>query len=445
LVRPQKLEINMYVARAQQGAVVTLQELRDASDDDSSEDECEESSNKSYHAVHVIPRCGHAFWERLYQSFTLQPVYSDRETRGASTKKSMDFEVLLDAETTCGSGASDTDTQSHLFSTDGETKFHCLTSCDESDADFSVGREQKIAVPGKHEGCNLVQVEVRSITETSATRSRGAMPECDTAKLRIEQIPVTAGSWVAQQRSRRSLEQETKLISAEELGRKALGLLNKLTHERFESICEQILELPATTVDQVRAIVSAIFEKATTEKGFLTLHTDLCARLDTHFAVNGTQMGGKMFRKALVTECQACFERNFRAPVDSQSIAAMSYEGRYEMEMKHKTKILGNMRFIGQLLVQKLLAAKVFFFVVNEMLDIGNDAALESLAELLQVVAPVFEQKQTIYSAPLREVFAALKKKSKDSKVSTCIRCKLCDLLDARSRGWTPRESPQLR
>jgi len=255
---------------------------------------------------------------------------------------------------------------------------------------------------------------------------------------------VTPGSWVAQQRLRRSLEQETELVSAEELGRKALGLLNKLTQERFDSICEQIIALPSSTVDHLGAIVAAIFEKATTEKGFLNLHTELCARLDTHFATNACQIGGKMFRKALVAECQACFERNLRAPFDPQSVTDMSYEGRYEMEVKHKTRTLGNMRFIGQLLVRKLLAAKVFFFIVNEMLDIGDDTALESLAELLLVVAPVFEQKQTIYSAPLREVFAALKKKSKDSKVSTCIRCKLCDLLDARSRSWTPRESPQL-
>jgi len=455
LVHPQKLEISMYVARAQQDAVATLREMRDADDedddiDDSSEDECPVPT-KSYFAAHIMPRCADTFWERLYQSFILQPVRSNNEAPNKTKKKSIDFEVMLDAETTCGSGASDTDTQSYLLSTDSEMKVHCLTSCDEgSDVDFSGRKERlqlkggKTPAPWKPQGRNLVQVEVRSITGTNLTQTRGAMSDFDSAKLCIEEVPVTPGSWVAQQRLRRSLEQETELVSAEELGRKALGLLNKLTQERFDSICEQIIALPSSTVDHLGAIVAAIFEKATTEKGFLNLHTELCARLDTHFATNACQIGGKMFRKALVAECQACFERNLRAPFDPQSVTDMSYEGRYEMEVKHKTRTLGNMRFIGQLLVRKLLAAKVFFFIVNEMLDIGDDTALESLAELLLVVAPVFEQKQTIYSAPLREVFAALKKKSKDSKVSTCIRCKLCDLLDARSRSWTPRESPQL-
>lgn len=455
LVHPQKLEISMYVARAQQDAVATLREMRDADDedddiDDSSEDECPVPT-KSYFAAHIMPRCEDTFWERLYQSFVLQRVRSNNEAPNNTKKKSIDFEVMLEAETTCGSGASDTDTQSYLLSTDSEMKVHCLTSCDEgSDVDLSGRKERlqfkdgKTRAPWKPQGCNLVQVEVRSITGTNLTQTRGAMLDCDSAKLCIEEVPVTPGSWVAQQRLRRSLEQETEHVSAEELSREALGLLNKLTQERFDSICGQIIALPASTGDHLGAIVAAIFEKATTEKGFLNLHTELCARLDTHFATNTCQIGGKMFRKALVAECQACFERNLQTPFDPQSVTDMSYEGRYEMEVKHKTRTLGNMRFIGQLLVRKLLTAKVFFFIVNGMLDIGNDTALESLAELLLVVAPVFEQKQTIYSAPLREVFAALKKKSKDSKVSTCIRCKLSDLLDARSRSWTPRESPQL-
>merc|ERR1719263_2346825 len=117
------------------------------------------------------------------------------------------------------------------------------------------------------------------------------MARCEATKLCIEEVPVTAGSWVAQQRLRRSLEQEEALVSAEELGRKALGLLNKLTQERFDSICEQIVALPVSTVDHLGAIVAAIFEKATTEKGFLDLHTELCARLDIHFATTASQIG----------------------------------------------------------------------------------------------------------------------------------------------------------
>lgn len=150
----------------------------------------------------------------------------------------------------------------------------------------------------------------------------------------------------------------------------------------------------------------------------------------------GSCVGGKVFRKALVTECQASFERNLHQPLDPSKLQHLSYEERYEEEVKHKTRTLGNMRFIGELLLRKLLAGKILFFIVNEMLDISNEASLESLTELLSIVAPVLEQKGTIHEAPLREVFGTMRMKSKDTKLSKRMRCKISDLLDLRSRGW---------
>jgi hypothetical protein len=193
------------------------------------------------------------------------------------------------------------------------------------------------------------------------------------------------------------------------------------------------------TPEQLAALVAEIFDKATTEKCFLTLYTELCARLDAHLAAEGSCVGGKVFRKSLVTECQASFERNLQQPLDLKTLEHLSYEERYVEEVKHKTRTLGNMRFIGELLVRKLLAGKILFFIVNEMLDINSEASLESLIELLSIVAPTLEQKGTIYEAPLREMFAALRKKSKDKNLSMRIRCKMSDLLDLRSSGWVAK------
>jgi len=248
----------------------------------------------------------------------------------------------------------------------------------------------------------------------------------------------SAGSWAAQVRLRRADSEANKSeqLSPEEISRKAKCILNKLTEERFELLCQQICALPVHTAEQLAALVAEIFDKATTEKCFLTLYTELCARLDSHLAAEGSCVGGKVFRKALVTECQATFERNLQQPLDLKTLEHLSYEERYVEEVKHKTRTLGNMRFIGQLLVRKLLAGKILFFIVNEMLDINSEASLESLMELLSIVAPALEQKGTIYEAPLREMFATLKKKSKDMTLSMRIRCKMSDLLDLRSSGW---------
>jgi len=248
----------------------------------------------------------------------------------------------------------------------------------------------------------------------------------------------SAGSWTVQQRLRRAERDEntTAEVTPADIARKAKGILNKLTQERFEPLCQQILDLPVHKAEQLAALVAEIFDKATTEKGFLTLYTELCARLDSHLLAKGSCVGGKVFRKALVTECQASFERNLQQPLDPETLVNFTYEDRYVEEVKHKTRTLGNMRFIGELLIRKLLAGKILFFIVNEMLDTNSEASLESLVELLTVVSPVLERKGTIYEAPLRETFGTLRQKSKDKQICMRVRCKISDVLDFRSSGW---------
>lgn len=300
-------------------------------------------------------------------------------------------------------------------------------------ADSWAARQRLRQLERETSGTTAVANESASVEQSE---SRVASPKHDKSEPKL--LESSAGSWAVQQRLRRAEREENMAaeVTPDDIARKAKGLLNKLTQERFESLCQQILDLPVRTSEQLAALVAEIFDKATTEKGFLTLYTELCARLDAHLLAEGSCVGGKVFRKALVTECQASFERNLQQPLDPDTLVNYTYEDRYVEEVKHKTRTLGNMRFIGELLIRKLLAGKILFFIVNEMLDTNSEASLESLVELLTVVAPVLERKGTIYEAPLRETFGALRQKSKDKKICMRIRCKISDLLDFRSSGW---------
>mmetsp|Transcript_100080 Transcript_100080/g.156466 ORF Transcript_100080/g.156466 Transcript_100080/m.156466 type:complete len:110 (+) Transcript_100080:744-1073(+) len=108
--------------------------------------------------------------------------------------------------------------------------------------------------------------------------------------------------------------------------------------------------------------------------------------------------------------------------------------------MKLKLHRIGNIRFIGELLVRRLLAPKLIAPIVHELLD-GDDLALESLIALLTIIAPCFEQKASLHQAPLKEAFAALCRKQSDKTLSLRIRCLLNDLFDARARHWSLRVS----
>lgn len=215
------------------------------------------------------------------------------------------------------------------------------------------------------------------------------------------------------------------------------SILNKLTHARFEALSAQVLALPISTPEQLAVLVGEIFEKATTQPGFRSLYIDLCVRLDGHLLELNSAVGGKAFRKALATECQVTFER-YLQPADPILFLGLTMDERFEVEMKLKTRRLGNMQFIGDLLVHRLLAQKLMLPIIFQLQD-GDEAALESLIALLLVIGPGFDHKDSAYSAPLRETFAKLHRRKGHKELSPRLRCQLSDLFDARARGWVPR------
>lgn len=265
-------------------------------------------------------------------------------------------------------------------------------------------------------------------------------------------LEVSATSWAAHRRAQRAQRAASATFAArddgdaspEQIGKSMRSILNKLTAERFESLCAQVLQLPLKTQEQLAAVVAEIFERATTEKFFICIYAELCTRLDSHLALAGGDVGGKAFRRAIVTECQRSFERYLK-PADNVRRQGLSYEDEYEEEVKLKTRMLGNMRFVGELLVRRLLAGRVLVAVSDELLSAGGEAELESLAVLLTVVGPRFEQPHSVYAGSLKDTFAALRCKAKALSVPLRVRCLLKDLLEARERGWTPKGATQAK
>lgn len=233
-------------------------------------------------------------------------------------------------------------------------------------------------------------------------------------------------SWSAARRNRKA-----------DVGSMARSLLNKLTEQRFESLCSQMLSLPLSTPEDLAVVVSEIFQKATTENAFRTLYTELCIRLDDYLDAETSQIGGKQFRRALINECQITFERDLKT-LDNSVFAGLSADECFEVEVKVKARRLGNMRFIGDLLLRRLLAIKLLPPILHQLL-VGDEAALESLIALLLIVAPEFETKTSPYQATLKNAFTQLRQKMTNKSVSPRLSCLINDLLDARERGWVDR------
>jgi hypothetical protein len=313
-------------------------------------------------------------------------------------------------------------------------------SCPESELadEFIVDKQGNNTDPADDakEACAMSDFDSSHAEVETTTPSMSVLSDDDDAKSSLAPTPT---SWAESQRMRKANRSSSQgEASPTEVALMARGLLNKLTEDRFESICSQILSLPLSSQDQLAAVTAEIFGKATMQDGFRSLYVELCVRLDAHLVAKGGESGGKSFRKALVAECQRIFEKSLE-PHDKALFEGLPSDECFELENKLKTGRLGNMRFIGNLMIRQLLAQKLMMPIVHELLN-GDEQALEALIAFLYIVGPTFERKSSVYRAPLQDVFTTLRQKKNDrTRISPRVRFLITDLFDAR-KEWAAHE-----
>jgi hypothetical protein len=224
--------------------------------------------------------------------------------------------------------------------------------------------------------------------------------------------------------------------SAQEVARSARALLNKLTAETFERLCVQMIALiavPFFTEEHLAAVVTEIFSKAIADHSFCPLYANLCARLDAHMDQRDEAVGGgSAFRTSLQRECEARIERDQRGTSASAALAGLEGDARYEMEVKLKRGRIGSVRFLGELLLRKMLPPPAVLAVAKELLNTAGDggSAIESLVAMLQVISPKPDNFDASFSTSLQAIYASLRRRTKDELLPPRMRFLIRDLLD---------------
>jgi hypothetical protein len=126
------------------------------------------------------------------------------------------------------------------------------------------------------------------------------------------------------------------------------------------------------------------------------------------------------------------------------SLATKTGEERTAGELNYKMRMLGNIRFVGALLVRKMLASKVMLSIMEELLQDPTPEALDSLAAFLMVVAPTFDSPDWPYITSLNAIFKQVEKLTKKSSVSQRVRCLLKDVVELRNLGWQDRRPKKI-
>lgn len=286
-------------------------------------------------------------------------------------------------------------------------------------------------------------------------------PQEEVGNLAASLMP-TENSWAAQQQ--RKKQQKSGAEDEDAVVEKAIrGLLNKLTVEKFEGIYKKLItESGIQTANHVKSLMREVFDKAINQPHFAKMYVELCLRLSRDLAgvksdatatttlEEGEEQQKKEnvdFRRVLVEACQHAFERDLSAEAHANLFKFRMKEGDtafdedlFEAQTKHKARMLGNIRFMGNLLTVGLLAPKTFVAIATSLLDQtkeqwGEEAA-ECLALLLTTAGAVFDHPKSPIQNENDQLFGKVKEMLQDASLSTRIRCLLQDVIDLRAAKW---------
>merc|ERR1719253_1733495 len=243
-------------------------------------------------------------------------------------------------------------------------------------------------------------------------------------------------SWVHAQKNHAaagdSEEQQDKVVV-----RTVNGILNKLTVEKFEPLYAQLLEAGIAKSEHIEALTKQLFAKATAQHHFISMYADICARLLEWLTENPViPDAGKAFKRILLNQCQESFEEYLKPPAELEDLKGEELEVAY---FRYKARMLGNMKFVGQLLMRKMVSSKVMFECAESLVEQRNEATLETLVVFLTTIGPHYDFEHFARYDQLQAVFAKVRELStaKDLSPRTCILLK--DLLALRASRWTKR------
>lgn len=147
--------------------------------------------------------------------------------------------------------------------------------------------------------------------------------------------------------------------------RKVRGILNKLTPEKFQKLSDDLLRTELTSSVILKGVILLIFEKALDEPKYSSMYAQLCKRLSEE-APNFEPPGCPCtFRLLLLNKCKFEFETRSEALEQHSNGRTAEEEERRQIA---KRKMLGNIKFIGELGKLEILSESILHRCIQELL-----------------------------------------------------------------------------
>uniref|UniRef100_A0A3Q2YIL4 Eukaryotic translation initiation factor 4 gamma 2 n=1 Tax=Hippocampus comes TaxID=109280 RepID=A0A3Q2YIL4_HIPCM len=260
--------------------------------------------------------------------------------------------------------------------------------------------------------------------------------------------------WVPSRSTRRDANSSNEKERHDAIFRKVRGILNKLTPDKFDKLCLELLNVGVDSKLVLKGIILLIVDKALEEPKYSSLYAQLCLRLaedapnfDGPSTESQTsQKQSTTFRRLLISKLQDEFENRARNVeiYDKHDNPLTSEEE--EQRAIAKIKMLGNIKFIGELGKLDLIHESILHKCIKTLLekkkrvqlkDMGED--LECLCQIMRTVGPRLDHEKA--KSLMDQYFGRMRSLMNNKDLPARIRFLLQDTVELRENNWVPRKA----
>uniref|UniRef100_A0A674F6K6 Eukaryotic translation initiation factor 4 gamma 2 n=1 Tax=Salmo trutta TaxID=8032 RepID=A0A674F6K6_SALTR len=260
--------------------------------------------------------------------------------------------------------------------------------------------------------------------------------------------------WVPSRSTRRDANASNEKERHDAIFRKVRGILNKLTPEKFDKLCLELLNVGVDSKLVLKGVILLIVDKALEEPKYSSLYAQLCLRLAEDAPnfdgpspeIQTSQKQSTTFRRLLISKLQDEFENRAKNVeiYDKHDNPLTSEEE--EQHAIAKFKMLGNIKFIGELGKLDLIHESILHKCIKTLLekkkrvqlkDMGED--LECLCQIMRTVGPRLDHEKA--RSLMDQYFGRMKSLMNNKDLPARIRFLVQDSVELRENNWVARKA----
>jgi len=231
--------------------------------------------------------------------------------------------------------------------------------------------------------------------------------------------------------------------------RKVRGVLNKITPEKFHKLSQDILNVGLDSTIILKGVILLIFEKALDEPKYCSMYAQLCKRLSESSPNFDPPDGPCTFNRLLLSKCQDEFEKRRRDAQNWDGDEQILTPEEEEQRSVARRKMVGNLRFIGELGKLEIIHESILHRCVQQLLEKRKRRPIADLAEDLECLCQIIRTCGKVLDKPkaknlMDQYFERMYQMSCNHILASRIRFMLQDILELRAANWVPRKIAQV-